>query len=520
MTESNEQSDVDDGGNIDDYAALRAAVNGMLARSGSTRGMLQGCAEALVQHIHVAFARIWTLRSSQSVLELQASAGLYTRLDGTYARVPVSERKIGLIVREGQAHLTNNVLDDALIADKDWVRREGLVAFAGYPLIVDSRVVGVMAMFSKHTMGAGARETLASIAAAVAQGMERKRSEEQLQRSEAYLAEGQRLSHTGSWAWNLRTNEMFWSAEMYRIYGFDPANGPPTYQQVLALAHPDDVAAVRHALEGEPSLRADFRLTTRIRIRDEPQKYIETVGHAVRDQEGNVDEFIGTVIDITARRRSNRRLRRAIKARYEAVLAERTRIARDMHDGLLQNINGIALQLGALLPHVHAHPDSVAGQLEHIIALAERTSREARQAVIAIREKAGSADLVSAVQSEAERVLASSALALSVGVSGGERGVSSLVREVAISIVHEALTNVLRHAHANGVEVFIAFRRKTIGVSVTDDGRGLTVAEAPRVEHFGILGMRERAASVGGVLRISSAPGRGTKIRLDVPVSV
>jgi PAS domain-containing protein len=293
--------------------ALRADVSGALARVDTLRGMLQGCADALVTHLDAAFARIWTLRRGADVLDLQASAGAYTRLDGRYAHVRVGELKIGLIARERVPYLTNDVLGDPRIENKEWARREGMVAFAGYPLVVEERVVGVMAVFARHTLAPQTLDALTSISAAVAQGVERKRSEEELRRSEAYLAEGQQLSHTGSWAWNLVTGELFFSAEWYRIYGFDPAGPAPAYDAVLARAHPDDVAGVDTALKDAFQAGTELRLLTRILVPGQPMKWVQTYGHPVHDVDGALVEFRGTVIDVTHEVHANRRRRRAIK---------------------------------------------------------------------------------------------------------------------------------------------------------------------------------------------------------------
>ncbi len=99
-------------------------------------------------NLHGAFARIWTLNPLGDVLELQASAGQYTHLDGPHSRVPVGKYKIGLIAQERQPHLTNTVVGDPRVSDQEWAQREGMVAFAGYPLIVEDRLLGVMAMFA------------------------------------------------------------------------------------------------------------------------------------------------------------------------------------------------------------------------------------------------------------------------------------------------------------------------------------------------------------------------------------
>jgi two-component system NtrC family sensor kinase len=102
-----------------------------LARKDSLNGILHTCAEAMVRHLDAAFARIWTLTSDGLQLELQASAGMYTRLDGRYKRIPVGQLKIGLIARERKPHLTNEVQNDPRVSDKDWARAEGMISFAG-----------------------------------------------------------------------------------------------------------------------------------------------------------------------------------------------------------------------------------------------------------------------------------------------------------------------------------------------------------------------------------------------------
>jgi signal transduction histidine kinase/ActR/RegA family two-component response regulator len=147
----------------------------------------------LVQHFDAAFARIWTLNADTNILELQASAGSYTHLDGAHARVPVGQFKIGLIAEERKPHLTNDVLGDPRVGDKEWARREGMVAFAGYPLLVEDKLIGVMAMFSRKHLTDETLEALALVAEVVAQGIERKRLEEQLHERAEQLAEANRL---------------------------------------------------------------------------------------------------------------------------------------------------------------------------------------------------------------------------------------------------------------------------------------------------------------------------------------
>ena len=165
------------------HARLRADVSAALADQGSVRDMLQRCAEATVRHLGAAFARIWTVEASApspralQVLALQASAGMYTHLDGAHARVPVGALKIGKIAAERAPHLTNDVPNDERVADREWARRENMVAFAGYPLMVGERCVGVLAMFAREPLADDTLAAIAGVADAIAQGTERKRVE-------------------------------------------------------------------------------------------------------------------------------------------------------------------------------------------------------------------------------------------------------------------------------------------------------------------------------------------------------
>jgi PAS domain S-box-containing protein len=178
-------------------ASVRADVSASLSKPAHLGEILQGAAEAIVRHLDAAFARIWTLNKEKNMLELQASAGMYTHLDGSHSRIQFGKLKIGLIAQEKKPHLTNDVLNDPRVSDKAWARNEGMVAFAGYPLIVQDRLVGVMAMFARQSLSATTLDALASIADSVAQGIERERTEEALRKSQAELAHVARVSTLG-----------------------------------------------------------------------------------------------------------------------------------------------------------------------------------------------------------------------------------------------------------------------------------------------------------------------------------
>jgi two-component system cell cycle sensor histidine kinase/response regulator CckA len=181
--------------------AMRSDINAALAESNAPlQRILEHCVEAMVSHLDAAFARIWTLNKEEDMLELQASAGMYTHIDGPHARVSVGALKIGLIAQERKPHITNDVQTDPRVNDKEWAKLEGMIAFAGYPLIVEDRLVGVMAMFARQRLASDTLDALASLADIISQGIERKRAEEALHASEEQLRQSQKLEAVGQLA--------------------------------------------------------------------------------------------------------------------------------------------------------------------------------------------------------------------------------------------------------------------------------------------------------------------------------
>ncbi len=168
-------------------AQFSSDVGLALTQSHTLDEILNCCTTAMVQYLDAAFARIWFLNEAENVLELKASSGIYTHLDGGHSRVPVGQFKIGLIAEERKSHVTNDVLNDERVGDKIWAKKEGMVAFAGYPLMVEQKLVGVMAMFSKNQLPEVRLQGLELAVNTVALAIEHKISEQLLAESNKNL---------------------------------------------------------------------------------------------------------------------------------------------------------------------------------------------------------------------------------------------------------------------------------------------------------------------------------------------
>jgi PAS domain S-box-containing protein len=140
---------------------------------------------------------------------------------------------------------------------------------------------------------------------------ERKRAEESLRKNEAYLAEAQRLSQTGSWAWSPDQDIRYWSEECYRVLSFDPQDGLPRFEEFFQRIHPDDQPGFRDLIETAIREKAEWEADYRIVHPDGPVRDIHVVGHPVLSTSGHLVEFVGTVIDVTERKRAEEERRRS-----------------------------------------------------------------------------------------------------------------------------------------------------------------------------------------------------------------
>jgi C4-dicarboxylate-specific signal transduction histidine kinase len=155
--------------------------------------------------------------------------------------------------------------------------------------------------------------------------LQRQRAEEALLRSEAYLAEAQRLTHTGSWACNIITSEILHSsAEHSRLYGFDPDRGSPSFEEFIQRIHPEDRDRVKQEFGSASRAGKDFDAHFRVVLPDGTTKYLYGVGHPVFNPSGNVGEFVGILMDVTERRRADEERERLRQA--QADLAHLSRV--------------------------------------------------------------------------------------------------------------------------------------------------------------------------------------------------
>ena len=208
-----------------------------------------------------------------------------------------------------------------------------------------------------------------------------------------------------------------------------------------------------------------------------------------------------------------------IRNRLEARLAERERIARELHDTLLQSVQGLILRFQSVANKMPPGEGSRL-KLEAALERADDVISEGRNRVQELRAVKGGSDLPELLRERAAEIEFEPVVPVRIVVEGRVRSLSPIVSEELVRIVEEALLNASRHAHARSIDLTVRFGAHHLSVEVRDDGVGIAsdVLEMGYKEgHFGLVGMRERAERVGGTLSVESRPGVGSAVAVSIP---
>jgi signal transduction histidine kinase len=198
-----------------------------------------------------------------------------------------------------------------------------------------------------------------------------------------------------------------------------------------------------------------------------------------------------------------------------AIVAERTRFARDMHDTLAQGFTGIMMQLNAAEQRLQEDSTQVRVHIEKARQLATESLEEARRSVSALRASAlSTGTLLDAIAQIGQKLTSDSGVELETQLEGQPYSLTEPCEAHLLRIAQEAMTNAVRHASASSIQVRLSYRTGSVELEVGDSGQGMSGGES---SGFGFDGMRQRAREIGGEIKILSDPGRGTRIIVTVP---
>ena len=257
--------------------------------------------------------------------------------------------------------------------------------------------------------------------------------------------------------------------------------------------------------------RKNSALNLLIREREKAQVELQQahdqLEHRVRERTAELK------FQITARKES--------ELQFKGVLAERTRLAQELHDTVEQTLTGIALQLDTAAKLYERDSNSALHHLELARNLMAKSQVEVRRSVWDLRCRAlEQFDLAGALKASAQQIANGTSIQVELKTKGSARVLPEVVEENLLRIGQEALANLLKHSRAGRAKIELKFAAEQVVLQIEDNGVGFALENAvgPNEGHFGLLGMSERAKRLGGRLTVDSAPGKGTTVRVEIPL--
>ncbi len=243
-----------------------------------------------------------------------------------------------------------------------------------------------------------------------------------------------------------------------------------------------------------------------------------------RDDYGNIVGYEGSIRDVTEYKRLQRNLRLYVNEVTRAQESERLRLSRELHDGFLQNLLALGLELEKAIRTKRVANDNQKAQLQHIRDEVTRLAKELRAMSHALRPSVlDELGLVAAVQTMLGNLNEAAGIQADLEILGTEHRLSSELELALFRIVQEALNNVRQHAEARSVQVKIDFGAKSVKVTVSDDGKGFDsprrLSDLASAGRMGLIGMEERARILGGRFSLQSKPNAGTAVTVEIPYS-
>lgn len=249
------------------------------------------------------------------------------------------------------------------------------------------------------------------------------------------------------------------------------------------------------------------------------QRVVQELERAQRELQEAHDTLEDKVAERSAQLQVEMTARKTAEVQFKAVLAERTRLARDLHDTLEQTLAGIAMRLNTAAKLSRRDPEASDTHLQLARNWLHQSQVGLRRSIWDLRSRElEQFDLASALKCSADQMVHGTEIALDFAVKGQAQGLPEVVEENVLRIGQEALTNIGKHAHATRVSILLEFEPRMFRLCVQDDGVGFDASVAPGEGHFGLTGMTERAKRMAGRIAVTSAPGKGTAIVVEVPL--
>jgi PAS domain S-box-containing protein len=349
----------------------------------------------------------------------------------------------------------------------------------------------------------------------------RKQAEEALRQSEEHWQLAAWDAKAGTWDWDMQTDTVRFGGRWHGLLGFTVDELGTTLDAAWARhVHPDDLPRVRSFLREHFAKRSDVvEVEYRVRCKNDSEKWIAARGQLMWGGAGKVVRLVGSYMDITARKEAEIARQRLSRQLLEVQEAERRAIARDLHDEVMQTLTALQMNLDLVATSLPAMPE----RLTESMALVDDLMDQVRTLSLNLRPTVlDELGLVAALDWYCRQQTSRFGVRAHLVSDPALRRLNSEIETACFRVAQEAMTNVVKHAHAQEVWVSLRQEKGELRLTVQDNGVGFNVAvcrqHAAQSSGLGLRGMEERLRLIGGQLDICSRLGHGTEIRARVPL--
>jgi len=388
------------------------------------------------------------------------------------------------------------------------------------PIKDESGMLGVLNLYvpEGHQQSQEEEQFVLAIAHTMASVIRRRRVEDALRKSEANLAEAQRIARLGSWDLDVVRNDLSWSNETYRIFGISPEQFGATYESFLSHVHRTDRVMVKKAVDAALYQQQSYDIEHRIIRPDGVERSVHERAQVIFGADESPLRMVGTVQDVTERKRAKESLQ---KLKEELEKKERQRLAALLHDGVGQNLQAINLGLKMVTEDI-AKPaaDNILSELVEEVRKTIEQVRDLTEELSPVRlEQMG---LAEAIRSHASKLAVRVKADIFININRETYAfLESRVKEHCFLMFQEALTNAIKHSGAEKIMVQLdVVDDNQLLMQISDDGCGFSLEQTVGQDKgLGLSIIKERAMRLGGTAEINSEPGKGTTVTVKVPIS-
>ena len=449
--------------------------------------------------------------------------------------IPEGHGPTGQAIRNGQYYICNDIeADPAMDPWKDAALSRGYRSSMSLPIIKSGKVVGAFSFYApvKNFFDDSEIALLEEATGDVAFALEVFEKEEMRRKAEQGIVESERRYHTlaevspvGIFHTDAAGSTTYVNPRWCQISGitYEKAMGNGWFEAV----HPDDRDMLRR--NWEEATRHQQVSVSEYRFVRPNGSTAWVIGQAIpeRDADGAIVGYVGTTTDITDRKlaekemeESSQKLRQLTTHLLNIREEERKRIGREIHDELGQQLTAIKMDISWIAKKTDPSQEAFKTKLQNVIALLDGGNQSIRRILNELRPVIlDDYGLLEALRWQAQQFTANTHIPVAMTASESDMRIPEEISTCIFRIFQEALTNITRYAKATQVKVSLDIDSDSVLMNIEDNGLGFDTELTKTKKSFGILGMKERVASLNGRFDLSSVPGNGTRISIHIPIT-